>query len=370
MEIAYPFSGQEYTQRLVKTQELMALKRLSVMVAFSSYQEREGHVAYLSNYRNSFPNAMTHQGWGYAALVIPAEGLPILVAPGRYEAKKVAGIRCACTGDMLVPEIGSAFKLLGIDSGSVGLAGLDILPTEYYLQMQQLLPNLRFENANEMLESQRMIKSIEEINILRQAAQIADAGIKAGLEAIRPGISGVEIESIVRAAAMTAGADSISQVRVASGNQVDPLIFPPVAKREVKEGEFVYLELAGWFKGYGFLCSRAAVAGQATQEQREFLVHLAEATEWMTGALLPEKTIGFYYTESRGRAITAHGHGIGLEFYELPWITIKTPLNLKTGMVLCIGPVVSAPVFGKMAFKNMVLITEDGAEVLNRLGHG
>ena len=85
-------SKAEFESRLHRTQQLMAEKELDGLIAFSSYGEREGHVCYLTNHRNSFPNVMSHMGLGHAALVLPAEGLGVLVSPFGYEADKVVGI--------------------------------------------------------------------------------------------------------------------------------------------------------------------------------------------------------------------------------------------------------------------------------------
>lgn len=362
-----PFSILEYEQRLSRLQEQIALQHLNGLVAFSSYQEREGHVAYLTNHRNSFPNVMTHLGLGHAAVVVPVEGKSILVAPGGYQMQKVTGISDACTGYALIPETERALKMLNLKTGKLGLAGLDVIPAEYYLHLQKTLPKVTFEKADDILENMRLIKSQAEIEVLRKAARVADAGLKAGLEAINPGVSGLEIEKITRSAAMDAGADFIPRVRVCSGKNVNPLIWPQVDRRKLEEGDFVFLDLIGWHAGYGFDCSRVAVAGDATQEKRDYLEQLAEATEWMISRLKPGIARTFYLAESRGREIHPSGHSIGLEICEAPWIEMSRPIKLKPGMVLCIEPMLVSPRFGKMAVEDMVAITDDGAEVLNQL---
>lgn len=356
----------EYKLRLNRLQEQMAQKKLGALLAFSGFQEREGHVAYLCNHRNSIPNVVSHQGWGHAALVIPAQGEAVLVAPGGYEADKVTNIAGARTGASLVSETLRAMDSLDICSGKVGVAGLDVIPAEYYLQLAKSARQVTLEKADELLENLRLVKSPAEIEILRQAAHAADAGLKAALEVALPGMYGYEIEQRARDAAAEAGADFVSRVRVCSGKCIHPHIWPQVDRRRLEQGDLVFINLVGMVMGYGFDCSRAAVAGKADLEQLDYLQHLAEATDWMINRLKPGSET-FFLAESRGRVITARAHGIGLEIVEMPWVEISKPVKLKPGMVLCVEPMITSTRFGSMSVEDMVVITEDGVQTLNQL---
>jgi Xaa-Pro aminopeptidase len=359
-------STQEYEHRLFRVQEQMVEKGLHALVAFSSYQEREGHVAYLTNHRNSLPNGMSHQGIGHAAVLVPLQGKTILVAPGGYEAEKVISICDVLTGEALIPETVRALRMLNLSAGKIGIAGVDVVPAEYFLQLHKDVPKATFGKADDILENQRLIKSPTEIELLQKAAKIGDRVIKTGLEAIQPGVNGWQIELRIRAAAAEAGADFIPRIRVCSGKTINPLIWPQVDRREFEEGDFVLLEVAGWYAGYGFECSRVVVAGEPTHEQKDYLEHLAEATEWMIGTLKSDIKKTFYLNESRGREIHPVGHGIGLEICENPGIRIEKPIKLKAGMVLCIKPSIASHQFGRMAIEDMIAITGAGVKVLNQ----
>jgi hypothetical protein len=75
---------EEFATRRERTQQLLGERGLDGLIGFSSYAEREGHVCYLSNHHLSFPNILSHQGLGHAALILPAEGLGVLVSPFGY----------------------------------------------------------------------------------------------------------------------------------------------------------------------------------------------------------------------------------------------------------------------------------------------
>jgi Xaa-Pro aminopeptidase len=62
------------------------------------------------------------------------------------------------------------------------------------------------------------------------------------------------------------------------------------------------------------------------------------------------------------------GHGVGLEIHELPRVSARSEETLAEGMVITIEPGVYLPGRGGVRLEDMVLITADGAERLNRTG--
>jgi len=366
MARALAIPREEFESRLARTQWLLHERELDGLIAFSSYAEREGHVCYLTNHHLSFPNVMSHSGLGHAALILPAEGKGVLVSPFGYEEEKVVGIGDAKTGLNLVTDVVAAAREKKLDDRRIGIAGLDVIPVEYYEGVVRSLPKATFENANDVLEGQRVIKSQAEVALLRQAARIADAGLQAGMEATREGVREYEIELAARKAALEAGADFIPRVRVSSGKKITTLSWPQTTARKLERGDFVYLDFIGWFGNYGFDNSRVTIVGESTDEQRDYLDHLVEATEWMIGVLKPGVKIEFVYTESRGRTIQPFGHGIGLEICENPWITLRQKFTLQPNMVMCIEPILTSPTFGAMAIEDTVLVTETSVQVLSQ----
>jgi Xaa-Pro dipeptidase len=366
MAEAFAIPREEFEERQERTQQALKAKGLDGLIAFSCYAEREGHVCYLTNHHLSFPNVMSHMGLGHAALVLPAEGLGVLVSPFGYEADRVVGIDDARTAMDLVREIVAAVKDRELDQGRIGIVGTDVVPAEYYNAIHRGLSKVSFEGADDLLEGQRLIKSKRELDMLRQAAWIADAGLQAGMAAARAGAYEYDVELAARRAALETGADFIPRVRVSSGTKVSDLRWPQVGDRQLHKGDFVYLDLIGWYGNYGFDNSRVTVVGRATGAQADFLDHIVEATEWMIDTLKPGRPARFVYTESRDRTISPFGHGIGLEICENPWITEGREFVPRPGMVLCIEPFLESEEYGGMAIEDTIAITDAGAEVLNR----
>ncbi|MCJ7622240.1 MAG: M24 family metallopeptidase [Anaerolineaceae bacterium] len=356
----------EFESRLQKTLAVLRAKDLDGLIAFSSYQEREGHVCYLTNHHISFPNGMSHVGLGHAAYILTADGKGFLISPLGYERHKVVNVHYAKTGNNLVADIVAVLKSNFEGEKRLGIVGMDVIPAEYYLNLEKAVPELKFEAANAILEDQRIIKSSNEVEILREAARIVDIGLQAGMEAVKEGITQLDVEFAAREALMKAGADFIPRVRISSGPAIETLSWPMTKNIELKKGDFVYLDLIGWYSNYGFDNSRVTVVGGPSDAQRNYLDHLVEATEWMIGALKPHKEMGFNMTESRGRHIIPLGHGIGLEICENPWVSMGNRFTLEPNMVMCIEPIIVTREFGGMTIEDTVVVTETGVEVLNQ----
>ena len=359
--------SEEFGERLQRTQVLIREKGLDGLIVFSSYQEREGHVSFLTNHHNSFPNVLSHMGMGHSALVLSTEGMATLVAPLGYEANKVVNVDKARTGFSLVPEAVAALKDKTLENKKVGIVGSDVIPVEYWEGITKCFPKANFVVANDILETQRRIKSPAEVALLRRAAKVADAALVAGMGMVHEGATGHEVELAARKAALESGADFIPRIRVSIGPRIQTLSWPMATGQKMATGDFVYLDVIGWVGGYGFDSSRVTVVGGPTAEQKDYLDHMVEATEWMMGLLNPGTEISFAMNMSRGRQIMPFGHGIGLEICEYPWLTMGlSKTSVESNMVVNIEPVVVDPKFGGACIEEIVLVTETGPEVLNK----
>ncbi|MDA8054476.1 MAG: Xaa-Pro peptidase family protein [Thermoplasmatales archaeon] len=366
MDNKFWITKEEFEGRRKKVQDEMRKEGYDGLVIFSGYVEREGHVCYLTNHHSSFPNVMSHKGLGYSAYVLPSEGEGALVAPFGFEEDKVVNIGSAQTGMNIVEGLKSAISDTNLYGKRLGVIGSDIIPAEYYLNLTDHLGK-KLDRVDHIEENLRAIKSEAELRILRESALVSDAGLKAGMESVKEGKKELDIALAATNASIEAGADMIARVRISSGKHLISLRWPMATDREIKKGDFVYIDFIGFYKNYGFDVQRIKTVGEATSEQKAALTQAKEAEEWMIDLMKPGKTIKLIKASSRGFRIDPFMHGIGLEICETPSCMLEgSSFKVQEHMVLCVEPSAGNNEFGDLALEDMIEVTNQGAKVLNK----
>jgi Xaa-Pro aminopeptidase len=141
----------------------------------------------------------------FNVLVFPADGeptsivqLPTFLEGWRAAQDWVADVRprTKTWADSVANRI-KELKLGGRRIGMDGLAGpLDPdgwLPHDVYTRLKSLLPNADIVSLDDMLEKVRSIKSAEELDILRRAANLGDLMLSTCRDIARPGVKECEV---------------------------------------------------------------------------------------------------------------------------------------------------------------------------------
>ena len=74
-----------------------------------------------------------------------------------------------------------------------GKVGIDRVSWVIMEAFKSAMPEIEFVNAEEALLLERAVKNEEEKKLMRHAGWIASEGVKAGVEAVKPGVTEYEI---------------------------------------------------------------------------------------------------------------------------------------------------------------------------------
>jgi|GEM_PF-396680 len=374
-------TDEEYRGRLSAVRSGMNMRELDALLAFSAYMEREGNVLYLTGHRNVFPpwaSDSVRNGAGLATALIRHDG-PIQLF-GSYQTDRT--VLASTVGDIvetldLTGAITAALRsgVTKMPHPKIGIAGSDVMPVFIYRQLVETFPHVQWVIADDLLTSLRMVKSPFEQSVLRQAAAIADIGIAAAFAATRPGARERDVALAAQRACIEAGADHVVRTRLRAGNEVLAQgRWPMATARRLAAGDLVYMDLLGWVDNYVFDVARTWSVGDTDGVRTELIGRSIELLDRTVAALAVGLTgdevvrrVGAYYTGTEWEPrYSQMGHGVGIECVENPWIMPGGSICLQAGMVFSLEPSFTIPGVGKGQQEDMVLLLDDGPQLLSR----
>lgn len=266
------FSMAEFERRLGAMRAEMDRRALDAMIVTTPE-----NLFYLTGYQ-------TPGYYYFQALVVPLEGEPLMVT--RLLEDTNVESRTWVEHSRPYADTESAVGALHIALHEFGLerARLGYEKHSYFFrasEQEQLIAAMEeasFLDCTGLVENLRLIKSPDELDMLRAAAQTTEAGIQAGIDAVAAGVNENEIAAEIHYALFKAGSHY-------------PAIHPFVASgwrcsighatwedREVQTGETVFLEVGGCRHRYHAPLMRTVMVGQITDE-------IAEAEEVINAAV-------------------------------------------------------------------------------------
>ncbi|GAA0115927.1 M24 family metallopeptidase [Clostridium senegalense] len=228
---------------------------------------------------------------------------------------------------------------------------------------------------NGMVEKLRLIKSKDEIEAIKKAQQIADSAFEHMLEFIKPGMTekeiGLELEFYMR----KLGASGLSFPSIVASGVRSSLPHGTATEKVVERGDFLTLDFGAVYDGYCSDMTRTIVIGEPNDKMKEIYNIVLNAQEAALKAVKPGmscfdldkiardiiKDAG--YGEYFGHGL---GHGVGRLIHEAPMVSFRSNEVLEPGMVITDEPGIYIPNFGGVRIEDLILVTEDGCEVLSK----
>lgn len=235
--------------------------------------------------------------------------------------------------------------------------------------------DVSFSNGSGVLERMRLIKNEEEKAFLRKAAEIADKVVSEIVTFIRPGLLERDISEKIKELFMEFGGQGLAfDSIVASGPNTSR---PHYNKddRRIEEKDVIILDLGCRYNGFCSDISRTVFVGEPTEEQRKVFDIVVRANTNAENTVRPGATAEDVDLAARNIIreagygncfLNRTGHGIGMAVHEGPYIKEGNKQVLEPGMAFSVEPgIYIAGRFG-MRVENIVVVTEEGREVLNK----
>ena len=204
-----------------------------------------------------------------------------------------------------------------------------------------------------------VVKSKDEIAIMREAGRHVAEVLQILREALRPGVIELELDEIVRReykkrnlVPTFLGYHGYPATVCVSIN--DEIVHGIPGKREISDGDIVSIDLGCTHKGFVADSAFTSGVGDVSPEKQRLIDVCEEALNRGIAAARGGSRIGDIghaiqtYVEGEGLAIVREyvGHGVGRQMHEDPQIpnygNPNTGTTLRPGMVIAIEPMVNA----------------------------
>lgn len=273
------FSQAEYAERVRRARVNLQATGIDVMVITGPE-----NIFYLTGQQT--PGYYTFQ-----ALVLPVEGDPVFVIRqleyfNFISNTFISDAAIYTDGDEpvgflvdVIQKKGWANRRIAIDKRGW------FLPVAVYEALQSKLGTI-LDGAGQ-IEKLRAVKSAAEVGKLEQAARYVDAGMRAGLAAVKAGASDNDFVAAMLQASISAGSEYMGMEPLVSCGPRSGIPHGTWRRRQIKQGEPAFLEMAAVHDRYHAALMRSAWVGKPPQIALDMEKACQEALQAALDALKP-----------------------------------------------------------------------------------
>jgi Xaa-Pro aminopeptidase len=304
-----------------------------------------------------------------AALLVPADGAPVLATDSRYA---LAAERDCTDAELLTCRaVETALAELADRRGLRRLAfEAHEMTVERYEALSSAASELQLRPLGRAVEELRMVKDAAEIALLARACAITGAAFDEVAPRIAAGMTERELAVLIERAMVDAGAEKPAfDTIVASGpNGAIPHHTP--TGRAFASGDMITIDCGARYGGYHADMTRTVVLGAPAGWQRDIYALAAVAQRAGIEAARPGAPVAEVDAAARdviaGAGHGEHfphglGHGVGLEIHEAPMLGRGRPGRLADRVPITVEPGIYLPGRGGVRIEDTLVVRSGAA---------
>ena len=244
---------------------------------------------------------------------------------------------------------------------------------DFYDSLESRLPaKAALFPAGGWIEELRMVKSPEELTLIRRSVEVNSRAFEQTVARLKPGMREQDLAAELEYRMRRLGAEKPSFETIVAGGANSALPHAQPGAARLAAG-LVVVDMGAMVDGYASDMTRMLHVGTPAPKVKRMYRAVLEAQLAAIDAVRPGartaavdgaarrvlKTYGFdqFFTHSTG-------HGLGLEIHEPPRLGKKDKLRLQSGMAITIEPGVYLGGFGGIRIEDTVVVTNHGVEIL------
>jgi len=279
----------------------------------------------------------------------------------------------------MVESVLDVLKENGVEKEKIGVDNLDMPSLQAFKDA-----GINIVNGWPAMSAARVVKTIDEIELLKQASSIGDAAMwKIKHEWLKPGVTERQIEAKVHEFMLSSGCEIIYDIIVASGGNTSPYRRWATDKL-IRQGDLVIIDInavgpSGYFIDF-VRCIKCD--GKLTQEQIGLYREVYDSMYAALGQLRPGNTTADVakcfpeYDDDKYGTVTLQqfAHSIGLTLYEGMWISraysLKYPAEIKENMYFAVETFAGHPGLEQTCrLEENVLVSAEGPVIFTMMEH-
>jgi Xaa-Pro aminopeptidase len=312
-----------------------------------------------------------------AAAVVGREGSRRFVTDFRYLTQSAEEVDPAWEREIAVD------LLAGVVKGLPGSGELRVAFDDAHMSVKDhgrlagmVRAGIELVPAGGAIETLRAVKDADELEAIRAAARLADDALTEVLGRGLVGRTEREVALDLEFTMRRMGAQAASFPPIVAAGEHGAL--PHATPREVPipAGTLVVVDWGAQLDGYASDCTRTYATGDIDPRDRHVYDLVLQAQEAALAAVRPGPTgrevdaVARSIIDAAGHAEHfGHGlgHGVGLDVHEGPRLSKQGETALAAGMVVTVEPGVYVPGAVGVRIEDLVIVTDDGAEVVSSL---
>ncbi len=255
----------------------------------------------------------------------------------------------------------------------LGIAGRAIFPLVIYERFRAALPQAEIVPADEVISDMRIIKSPNEIALLKEGFRISEIAVDECLAQMKPGMTELQAVGLTLKSLYSHGAEYEAHPLYVMGGTNTNHAISRATYRPLAQGEMIQLNLGARVGGYSPSVGRPCCFGKMPEEMRSLVqvgldAHLKTMELMCVGVLAKDIMERFEkFVKSKGcggNLLYGPCHGIGMIEVERPWMERTSDYLLQENMTFQVDTFLHSDSYG-LRWEDGVRVTADGVERLS-----